>query len=391
MLDYLKSLNLPYRDTARVRWGLLRAVARIAGVAADAVMAAMREWWPITAGDAGLATHAVQLEVAAQRDGESDRDYRLRVAREPGNRRVWGRRGPTGELLDGLSWREYPREGERFGRGIVGADICCAGPMVVVSGGSAEQLGELERRLAPDIAVVSLPPPSADAGGNQERWVRWGEPVILDGRGSTGWQPATIAWTQTSGAAVVLHGQDTIMPLFAAPNIDSDLVFQVSLSASGEVSTADVTIRVGVRVHFPLPVGRSRVMAASIVRGSNPADPTAYFRTADNNSGGVTGLTIGSLRDGFLDAGSDTAITRIAVIPGTSRVRFEDNPDPDRLGVLAGFTGRVHIALEEGNYSITGSLRSSGDDFIEFDLDADDLAAVQAITVGRSFGIAITA
>ena len=156
MLEYLKSLGLPYPDMARVRWGLLRALARIAQTVADAVTAAMREWWPVTAGDTGLAVHAAQLEVAPQRAGESDRDYRLRVAQAPADRRTWGRRGATSELLGEVPWREYPRHGSRFGYSVVGGGmLICADPVVRVGAAATdEQLSALKKRLAPDIAVA---------------------------------------------------------------------------------------------------------------------------------------------------------------------------------------------------------------------------------------------
>ena len=106
MLRFLASLNLPYPPTAIVRWGVLRAAARTAQRAADAVILAMREWWPLTASDDGLATHARQLALSRQA-GETDEEWRLRVAREPAARRLWGRNGAVTAALDAVAQGEY--------------------------------------------------------------------------------------------------------------------------------------------------------------------------------------------------------------------------------------------------------------------------------------------
>ena len=106
MLRFLASLNLPYPPTAIVRWGVLRAAARTAQRAANAVIVAMREWWPLTASDDGLATHAGLLALSRQA-GETDEEWRLRVAREPAARRLWGRNGAVTAALDAVAQGEY--------------------------------------------------------------------------------------------------------------------------------------------------------------------------------------------------------------------------------------------------------------------------------------------
>ena len=164
MLRYLQSLNLPYPDSAQRRWGLLRAAARTAQMAADAVVAAMREWWPLTASEQGLETHARQLAVT-RTPGETLDEFRLRVAREPLERRLWGRRGSAKEFLDaaipeGYTLLDCPRDGMRVGYSAVGADPVCPGPLVVVTPAAAIGAERavavrraLERRIALDIAV----------------------------------------------------------------------------------------------------------------------------------------------------------------------------------------------------------------------------------------------
>ena len=166
MTRYLDSLNLPYPETARVRWGMLRAAARVMQAAADAVVAAMREWWPLTASEDGLATLARQLGVPRQA-GESLEDWRQRVAREPAARRLWGRRGAVSAALDAISedydtW-EFPRDGLRLDVDELDGDKRLdEGPAVLIwpsSPGSlsadkaAEMRAYLGRTLAPDIDV----------------------------------------------------------------------------------------------------------------------------------------------------------------------------------------------------------------------------------------------
>ncbi|MCY4377332.1 MAG: hypothetical protein OXC31_26535 [Spirochaetaceae bacterium] len=167
MLDYLASLNLPYPETAVRRWGLLRAAARTMQSAADAVVLAMREWWPLTASEDGLATHARQLDVSPQGAGETDDAYRLRVAREPANRRLWGRHGAVTAALDAIeedydTW-EFPRDGLRLDVDELDGDKRLdEGPALLVwpsSAGSltaaqaAEMQAYLERTLDADVEV----------------------------------------------------------------------------------------------------------------------------------------------------------------------------------------------------------------------------------------------
>ena len=183
---FLDRLNLPYPEEAVRRWGLFRAAARTSQGAADAVVLAMREWWPLTASDDGLATHARQLEVPPQQAGETDEAYRLRVAAEPGRRRRWGRYGTVEAALDAISsdWEawEFPRDSLRLDVDeLDGYQRLDEGPAWIVwpsSAGSltadqaAEMLAYLVRTTDADIDVrvwtdlpLSLPPAPPSAPG----------------------------------------------------------------------------------------------------------------------------------------------------------------------------------------------------------------------------------
>ena len=179
MLEFLRSLNLPYPDAARVRWGMLRAAARSMQQAADAVIAAMREWWPLTASDDGLATHARLLALSRQA-GETDEEWRLRVAREPGVRRLWGRNGVVTAALDAIAQQgdyavwEFPRDSLRLDVDeLDGYQRLDEGPVMLVwptSAGSlsadeaAEMREYLGRTLDADVEIrVSTELPMAAA------------------------------------------------------------------------------------------------------------------------------------------------------------------------------------------------------------------------------------
>ena len=58
MIEWLRSLNLAWEP---LRLAVAVAAARMLQAAADRSLAAMREWWPLTASESGLAAHARQL------------------------------------------------------------------------------------------------------------------------------------------------------------------------------------------------------------------------------------------------------------------------------------------------------------------------------------------
>ncbi|HUL76755.1 MAG TPA: M36 family metallopeptidase, partial [Vicinamibacteria bacterium] len=101
--------------------------------------------------------------------------------------------------------------------------------------------------LIEDQNVCGTGGPVATAG--QDLRVPRGATVTLDASASAAEDPAavlTFAWTQTGGLPVTLTGGDTPWPTFTAPEVsaDSDLTFQVTVSAGGSSSSASVVVTV---------------------------------------------------------------------------------------------------------------------------------------------------
>ncbi|HET7787851.1 MAG TPA: DUF5666 domain-containing protein [Myxococcales bacterium] len=111
-------------------------------------------------------------------------------------------------------------------------------------------------------AAPPNPAPVANAGIDQS--VASAAAVILDGRGSfdPDGQAITFAWTQSSGAAVVLTGADTAQPTFTAPAVPAGspaatLVFSLTVSdANASSIPASVIVTVNPEAAaFPPPPG----------------------------------------------------------------------------------------------------------------------------------------
>jgi len=81
----------------------------------------------------------------------------------------------------------------------------------------------------------------ADAG--EDQYANEGEPVTLDGRGSTGTEPLSYAWTQTGGPDIGLFlYEDTDQPEFTAPDTGEEallLTFQLTLTDSQQDTDSD--------------------------------------------------------------------------------------------------------------------------------------------------------
>ncbi len=133
--------------------------------------------------------------------------------------------------------------------------------------------------VPPDAPVADAP--IADAG--LDRTVAEGASVTLDGSGSSDPEGETLSytWTQSSGPAVTLSGEDTATPGFTAPaNLlaHAELVFSLTVTDGVNISQADsVTIT---------------------VTGSAPALPLVLNPEADNGTGTEAMFRGGASSDG---------------------------------------------------------------------------------------------
>ena len=117
IVKWLRLVGLPWSNIAR-RWKIAEAQGRVMQRLITAGGHAMREWWPLTARPAGLATWGRTVR-RPQRTGETGTEYRERVAnrkREPVGTSGWVRdevQRITGD--DPPRVIELPREGLRLG------------------------------------------------------------------------------------------------------------------------------------------------------------------------------------------------------------------------------------------------------------------------------------
>ncbi len=96
-----------------------------------------------------------------------------------------------------------------------------------------------------DVTALDNVPPIADAGSALV--VRGTEMATLSAAGSSDpdGDALTFTWTQVSGAAVTLTGADTATPSFVAPNVNGDLVFEVTVDdGNGHTDSDRVTVTV---------------------------------------------------------------------------------------------------------------------------------------------------
>lgn len=96
-----------------------------------------------------------------------------------------------------------------------------------------------------DVTAQDNVPPIANAGQNLV--VRGTETATLDATGSSDpdGDALTFAWSQVSGESVTLTGADTATPSFEAPNVDGDLVFEVTVDdGNGHTDSDRVTVSV---------------------------------------------------------------------------------------------------------------------------------------------------
>jgi hypothetical protein len=99
-----------------------------------------------------------------------------------------------------------------------------------------------------DIAIGNVPvstdPPNAHAGVDQK--VNLGEEVTLNGEESESGQKLTYSWKQLTGLPVVLQNPDTATPTFTAPDSNSLLIFELTVTdEQGRTDHDFVNVEVG--------------------------------------------------------------------------------------------------------------------------------------------------
>ena len=131
------------------------------------------------------------------------------------------------------------------------------------------------------ITVQASTAPTADAGADQT--VEEGALAVLDGSASSDPenQALTYAWTQTGGSPnVTLSSTSTTRPFFTAPSVtaDTDLVFSLTVTDPGGLSSAADTVTITVRNNVAPTANagadqRVAEGAAVTLDGSGSSDP----------------------------------------------------------------------------------------------------------------------
>ena len=162
IVRWLRLVGLPWSNIAR-RWKIAEAQGRVMQRLVTAGGHAMREWWPLTARPAGLATWGRTVR-RPQRTGETGTEYRERVAnrkREPVGTSGWVRdevERITGD--DPPRVIELPREGFAFGRSSFPGRFG-VGPVLTVGVDPADKEAVealLEPGVSPRVGIAYIEP-----------------------------------------------------------------------------------------------------------------------------------------------------------------------------------------------------------------------------------------
>ncbi len=131
-------------------------------------------------------------------------------------------------------------------------------------------------------------PPSADAGDDD--LVDGGSTVQLDGGFSSDpdGDALSFSWSQTGGPDVAIAGAATETPTFTAPNEDTTLTFDLTVSdGNGGSDTDSVEIEV---IHTPSMLFVANLLGSNVTGWSNPASLNGNIAPDSNLAGAQTKL-----------------------------------------------------------------------------------------------------
>ena len=221
--------------------------------------------------------------------------------------------------------------------------------LTVTDSGGLSASGTVTVTVTVTVRPVNAPP-TANAG--TDLTVDEGDPVTLDGSGSTDPEGRSLAyaWTQTGGSTTVaLGGAATARPTFSAPQLaaNADLTFTLTVTDSGGLSASD-TVTVTVRAVNDAPTanaGADRTVDdgdSVTLDGSGSSDPESgaltYAWAQTGVSPTVTLSGASTARPTFstpqLAAQADLTFTLTVTDPGglsatdtvTITVRADDDP-----------------------------------------------------------------
>ena len=221
--------------------------------------------------------------------------------------------------------------------------------LTVTDSGGLSASGTVTVTVTVTVRPVNAPP-TANAG--TDLTVDEGDPVTLDGSGSTDPEGRSLAyaWTQTGGSTTMaLGGAATARPTFSAPQLaaNADLTFTLTVTDSGGLSASD-TVTVTVRAVNDAPTanaGADRTVDdgdSVTLDGSGSSDPESGTLTwAWTHTGGSPTVTLSgaaTARPTFstpqLAAQADLTFTLTVTDPGglsatdtvTITVRADDDP-----------------------------------------------------------------
>ena len=167
--------------------------------------------------------------------------------------------------------------------------------------------------------------PTANAG--DDRAVNEGEPVTLDGSGSSDADGTISAhlWTQTAGPTVDLAGADTASPTFDAPPVTADTDFTFSLTVTdndGAASAAD-TVTITVR-DVPAAANQDPTANAGPDQNVDEGEPVTLDGSGSSDADGTISAHLWTQTAGpTVDlAGADTASPTFDAPPVTADTDF---------------------------------------------------------------------